>query len=228
VFSLARTQDQRRTKTKSRGSNSGNLNSTFLEPALNRVSHGITLSVKTDKGSISTDITNELMTVSLNVAKFNFKERRYILYLFEVVTVLDFLPSSSKVKQLYHVDVLVKACALGMESEFSGAVEAAHSSFASEGNNVGGATICLVKIPVIVGPHLTRLSKASPSLINDERNSLFSADSSNSLVEDWSSTLVLKRSNGLNNHGTNVIAGITLLQNLCLKRCNTTIFFGLV
>jgi hypothetical protein len=35
VFSLASTQDQRGTKTKSRGSNTGNLYSTFLEPALN-------------------------------------------------------------------------------------------------------------------------------------------------------------------------------------------------
>jgi hypothetical protein len=168
------------------------------------------------------------MAVSLNVAEFNFKEGRYILYLFEVVTVLDFFPSSSKVEQLHHVDVLVKACTLGMKSEFSGAVKAAHSSFASEGNNVRGSAIGLVKIPVIVGPHLTRLSKASPSLINDERNSFSCANSSNSLVEKWSSTLVLKRSNGLNNHGTNVFAGITLLRNLSLKRCYTTVLFGLV
>jgi hypothetical protein len=204
------------------------LNSTLLEPALNRISHGVALGVKTDKGSVSTDITNELMTVSLDVAKFNFKEGRNILYLLEVITVLDFFPSSSKVKQLHHVDVLVKACALGMESEFSRAVETAHSSFASEGNDVGGTAICLVKVPVIVSPHLTSLSKASSSLINDERNSLSSADSSNSLVENWSSTLVLKRSNGLNNHRANVFTGITLLSNLSLKRCNTTVLFSLV
>jgi len=65
----------------------------------------------------------------------------------EQVVVLNFLPDSSKVDNIHHINVLVERA---VHSVIHGAVKAAETSVTTKSHEVGATSVCLIEVPVFV------------------------------------------------------------------------------
>lgn len=215
-------------QTEGRGTDARDLDAALSEPLLQGVRHHRGIRLEAEEGTIATHVANKAVAVALHIAEFNFKEGANVLNLLKVVTVLDLFPGSAEVKQFHDIDILVKVGALGVQSVFSGGVEATHAGLASEGHHVGAAAVRLVEVPVIVGPHLARLPKAGPCLINNEGDAFPRAQRSKLLVKSRRSHFVFERSNRLNDHCSNVSVRSTLSGDHVLKDLQAASLLSLV
>ena len=84
----------------------------------------------------------------------------------------------------------------------------------------------ILKVPVLMCPVLSRGSHSGLCLINNEWNSLIHGQVSKSLVEIWSSHLISKTADWLNDHGSDSISLRSLGGNNVLDHINTSILLG--
>lgn len=129
-------------------SDSCNVDSSLLQPALDGASGFSVLAVEPKVSAVASDVSDEAC-VAANIAQFYLKETTCVMDKFEKVIVLNFLPDCAKVNNIHHINVLIELC-----SVVKGTVEATEASVTSECHEISATTISLIEVPILVRPHL--------------------------------------------------------------------------
>jgi len=191
----------------------GKQDTLFLAPTLNWFSRFLIMCIKANKCSVSTNISDKAISVSLYMLQLYFQKGAWILNQSQKLLALNFSPADFKINKLHHVDYLGVGWACRRNSKVTIRVYTTNAGFASEGYHVWWSPVVVLQIPVIMSPHFSTLTKSSSCLINDECNSMLFCQTTKSFIKSRSCLSVLIGCDWFNNYGCNIFL-------LCLSLLN--------
>ena len=160
--------------------------------------------VETKESAIASNIVHKTL-FSANSLQLDLQEGTGVELIVQQVLVFNDLPYLAVLKKSSEVHVLLERGGLVVQSVLDGRVETRQTTLPAEGHEVW--RLSFGQEPVLVSPVLAGSTHACLCFINNKGDSVSGSKSSKTLEESWSSNLVSKRADWLNDDGSDLAPG---------------------